>query len=118
MPFTPVSVRRFEPPIVTRPPGLVTLTVPHVRSAPRRVELAPVTVASQSATSAAPGTTPPTQLVPKLRLSVLLALTIWALALKPPAKPVPISAAMLADRTKRHGRDDVFMGRTGIELCA
>src|SRR4051812_23799046 len=73
-----LRVSVFPGPIVTGPAGLVICTPAHTRSPPRRTEFALVTVLLQRATSPAPGTTAPTQLEFRFRLSVLLALLMVA----------------------------------------
>src|SRR4051812_42462248 len=98
----PFSVSVFPAPIVTGPPGLVSCKPAHVRFVPSRTEFGPVTVLFQRATSAAPGTVPPTQLVVRFKLSTLLSLTMTAAdaACGKAADPAR-SAAMLVARTKR-----------------
>src|SRR5262249_38419849 len=77
MPLVP-RVSTLPALIVTGPPGLGMVIPAQLVSTPSATELAPVTVESHLVVSNAPGITPPTQLVERLRLSVLLPLEIVA----------------------------------------
>src|SRR5579862_1750462 len=89
--------------IRTKPPGLTMLMPAQTVSAPSATVFALVTVESHLAVSNGPGTTPPTQLVVRLRLSVLLVLMI-----------VPARKHAALARTARQARKIlmvlVFMG--------
>ena len=72
----PPNVSVFPALMVTKPPGSAMTISAQFVSAPRTVVLALVTVLSHCAVSPEPGAVPPTQLLPRIRLSVLLALEI------------------------------------------
>src|SRR4051794_7399588 len=61
---------------VTGPPTLEIMMPPQLASTPSATAFAPVTVESHLARSSGPGITPPSQLVVRLRLSVLFVLVI------------------------------------------
>src|SRR3989442_682981 len=69
--------------MATAPPGFKIAILFQVAFPPSTVVLAAVTVLSHCAVLPATGATPPTQLEPKVRLSLLLALMTWAWALAP-----------------------------------
>ena len=72
----PPKVRVLPALIVTEPPGFKILIPAKAILAPSVVVLAVVTVLSHTATFPSPGTAAPTQLLVRLRLSVLSAFVI------------------------------------------
>ena len=74
----PSRVSRALPPTVTGPPGFRILMPSHVAAAFSGAIFAALTVLLQTATSAAPGATPPTHDEPLLSASALFSFTISA----------------------------------------
>ncbi|OQC29859.1 MAG: hypothetical protein BWX70_01436 [Verrucomicrobia bacterium ADurb.Bin070] len=72
----PSRVSRALPPTVTGPPGFRILMPSHVAAVSSGAVFAALTVLFQTATSAAPGATPPTHDEPVLSASVLFSFTI------------------------------------------
>src|SRR5581483_813733 len=97
-------VARFV--IATAPAGSAMRMPAQLVLAPRFTVVAVATRLSQTATSAEVGTTPPSQEVERLRLSVLFALKISAARLLRVGNIAPTRTAI--DHPRRHNEDEGF----------